>query len=771
MRKPTVMLVDDLHWADQASVELLIHLLRLVESVPLMMLVAMRPHRQSPSWKLKQMAEADYPHRYTEIQLHPLSDGESASLINGLLAIADLPTHLQNLILAKTDGNPFFVEEVIRTLIERGDVVRDERGTHWRMGRDVAAISIPDNLQALLTARIDRLKGQDRATLQLAAVIGRQFYRRLLFEISQEREHLDRQLNTYQRVDLIREFSRDPELEYKFVHELTREAAYHSILRRERRIFHRRVARAIESLFAERLEEEAHRLAYHYDQAGLPDQARDYYRRAGDSAFRIFANAEAINHYSRAIALFPEQQTDDEALIYLYSKKGRAQELNGQHAQALQTYQELEQLGTEQHHPKLELTAILAQTTLYALPTSLVDLEKGRDLAERSLRLARRLGDRHGEAKALWNWMLLESRDDAGLEKALAHGRAAQAIAREFNFEEILAYSLHDLSRIYLEVGQFEQGMATANEAADLWRKLGNQPMLADNYSMRSLALYNQGKLDLALTTGQRALEISEEIGSTWGQVDSLDNLAIIYLDLGQIYRCILTLKRSVEIVEKSNFLPSWWAFGNAILAWSYGILGAPEMGFFYAERSHEFPPVLATILANLHHLNGDLAVAEAYYREVKEDLENILAMPHPSGHVLLGILGELALTLNDEDLLLRYIPQLLEVSNQRGSRVLIADLLHLQGKAELKLGHDLIAQRLFQAARDRATADNARRPLWSILVSLAEFAKSHNEHKDADRLLNEARDLLKFILEDIEDPDLRTSFQEQESVRQLLLY
>ena len=141
-----------------------------------MLLCAMRPYRDSPAWQLKQAAETRYPHRYTEINLSPLSSEYSADLVGNLLEISDIPPALSGMILEKSEGNPFFVEELIRTLIDSGVVVRDESGEHWRATAEIENITVPDNLQALLTARIDRLDREIRETVQLASVIGRTFY-------------------------------------------------------------------------------------------------------------------------------------------------------------------------------------------------------------------------------------------------------------------------------------------------------------------------------------------------------------------------------------------------------------------------------------------------------------------------------------------------------------------------------------------------------------------------------------------------------------------
>ncbi|MGH2544832.1 MAG: AAA family ATPase, partial [Ardenticatenaceae bacterium] len=162
---PTIIVFDDLHWADTASIALLQHLLQLTEQIPLLIIGALRPDRTAPAWQVKQMAETDYFHRYREVTLRPLSEAESDELVNRLLIVADLPSQLRQRILARTEGNPFFVEEVVRVLIDSGAMARDESGNHWITVDEPDAIEIPDSLQALLISRIDRLEEEARRTL------------------------------------------------------------------------------------------------------------------------------------------------------------------------------------------------------------------------------------------------------------------------------------------------------------------------------------------------------------------------------------------------------------------------------------------------------------------------------------------------------------------------------------------------------------------------------------------------------------------------------
>src|SRR4029079_13917947 len=123
-----VMVADDLQWADPASVDLLIHLLKLVEEVPILFIFAFRPERQSPAWQLKQRADTDFPHRYTEILLDPLDAADTNALVTALLHLTDLPDEVRQIIMRKTDGNPYFIEQVVRSLVEQGFVTASDSG-------------------------------------------------------------------------------------------------------------------------------------------------------------------------------------------------------------------------------------------------------------------------------------------------------------------------------------------------------------------------------------------------------------------------------------------------------------------------------------------------------------------------------------------------------------------------------------------------------------------------------------------------------------------
>jgi class 3 adenylate cyclase len=181
---PLVLVCDDLHWADAASVETLLQVLTTVAGLPILFILSSRPERTSAGWRLLSGARDVYGDALTEMRLEPLSLDDSRTLVSNLLTVESLPEPTRDAILAKAEGNPFFVEEVIRMLIDRGAIIRE--GDRWVATDRVAGIEIPDTLHGLLLARIDRLPPESRRTLRVASVIGRQFGVTILEKLLEE---------------------------------------------------------------------------------------------------------------------------------------------------------------------------------------------------------------------------------------------------------------------------------------------------------------------------------------------------------------------------------------------------------------------------------------------------------------------------------------------------------------------------------------------------------------------------------------------------------
>ena len=310
-RQPLTIVMEDIHWADASSSELLTNLMSLVTTEPILFCLVMRPERNTPGWRLVQSMHQELGSRLTEIILDALNEEESQQLVSYLLEIEALPEHIRLMILKKAEGNPFFVEEVIRMLIERSAIV--QKNGRWVTGTSIQEIDIPDNLQGLLMARIDRLPEDVKHTLPRGSgdwspvpcqgagicLVPRETDMNLMSH-----------LNTLEGHGLVRLAQVIPDLEYLFRHTLVQDAAYASLLDQDQQRLHQSVGEALETLYIEQLDEMAASLAHHFENAGDHPRALRYFKKAAQAALSGYANPEAENLFSRAIciATTPEDQ-------------------------------------------------------------------------------------------------------------------------------------------------------------------------------------------------------------------------------------------------------------------------------------------------------------------------------------------------------------------------------------------------------------------------------------------------------------------------------
>jgi class 3 adenylate cyclase/tetratricopeptide (TPR) repeat protein len=760
---PLVLVCDDLHWADPASVELLLHLLPLVERAPLLLVCAMRADRQSPGWKLKQVAENDYPHRYTELLIRPLNVRESGDLVDKLLQAPTIPPHLRDIVLEKAEGNPFFIEEVMRSLIDRDLIADGDTGSDWAGKNAETRIDIPSNLQALILSRIDRLEEESRRTLQLAAVIGRSFYFRVLQRVAGLIPEIDNQVLVLQRAEMIRESARIPELEYIFKHPLTQEVAYNTILLRQRQDFHRRVGEAIEALFPETQEALYPLLAYHYSRA-RDQRATRYLTQAGDAAFRLFAIPEALANFTYALAMLKDElQPLDadwiERLTHVYLRRGRCFELQSDFPAAIQNYLEMENLSRELGDQHVALAARVAQATVYAIPTASQNSKKAEEIAGQALALARSLNDEPEEAKIMWV-LLLVRMYSGHMPESIPYGERSIEMARRLGLREQLAFSLKDLSLPYLGVGRLQEGRRLLDEAARLWDELRNLPMLVEVFSNLVILSILEGKFDEALELNRKGSQLSREINNEWGQVGCQAFIGWGLGAQGEVDQCLEVVDEMVAIGERVGHPGRF--IGPYLKGWLYWKLGARQEALELAKRGVEeakvFPPFRPLSLALLAELNldsGNLDTGGDLLAEAVGTRQSI---------ALIDFIFDLAavdytLVRGEPRQALSESAALLARAEQIGARYFLPEIWHQRARILASLG---VADEAFDAlvaARSAAQEIGHRLELWSLQAEIAQELIQRGELQQAEEAGQSAGLIVSAIAGNIADADLRRTF------------
>ena len=305
---PLVIFTEDLHWADLSTIELMESLFRLAETRRIIFLNVFRPRYTETGVRIVQTVKERFSKYYVEIDLQPLDEQKSETLINNMLNISGLPHKVGDRIVKRSGGNPFFIEEVVRSFIDEGAIVR--KNGEFEVTDKMDSLIIPPTINDVLTGRIDRLEEKTRELVKTASVIGRSFFYRILTEIVKPLDSIDKRLEHLKEIQLIRERIRMEELEYLFKHALAQEAAYESVLLKKRKELHRKVAESIERIFQERLHEFFGVLSYHYSKGEDDDNAEKYLIKAGKEALKSSASNEALNYYQEALKLFQKRYGD-----------------------------------------------------------------------------------------------------------------------------------------------------------------------------------------------------------------------------------------------------------------------------------------------------------------------------------------------------------------------------------------------------------------------------------------------------------------------------
>jgi predicted ATPase/class 3 adenylate cyclase len=508
---PLLMLLEDLQWADDSSLDLVAQLVAEIPDASLMVVAAARPSlfERRPSWGEGQQA-------YKRLELEPLSRRASRALVEEILQkAAELPDELREMIVEAAEGNPYYVEELIKMLIEDGVIVRGE--PHWRVQvQRLAEVRVPPTLTAVLQARLDALPQDEKAVLQRASVVGRQFWDSLVAELASdagEGAEVEPLLGALRERELV--FRREQSAfadarEYTFKHTILRDVTYETVLLKLRRRYHAQVAAWLEAHAGERLGEYLGLIAGHYELAGERAKASEYLRRSGEEAYRVSSYRDATAAFDRALVVLPEDQNAERAALLVMS--GRAQLGLGEYEQAgrqfetgLKLARDTGARGTEVAalnglgevawrqgdretagrylHEALELAQVCEDVAGQALAAQHLarvswlggEYDRSERWAEQSRGWHEQVGDRQGVIAAR-NELAVAAFHRGDDERARGHFAANLALAREMDDRQRTQQALNNLGEVARRQGAheeareyYEQSGAICDEIGDRW--------------------------------------------------------------------------------------------------------------------------------------------------------------------------------------------------------------------------------------------------------------------------------------------------------------
>ena len=760
-----VLVFDDLHWSDEASLNLLLNVVELSTSQPILFICMARPDTTAASWDSIRKMKNNLNSAFYSIELAPLQEDQTETLLNNLLGINNISRAIRSLITEKAQGNPFFVEEMIRSLIETKQIVQ-ENGD-WKTIGDDAKISLPNTLRGVLSARIDRLAETPKHVLQNASVIGRLFDLRILKRLTGLNGGLDPQIQYLQDVSLIEALLE----EYAFRHVLIQEATYESILIKKRIELHRQIGEALEELHANRIEEFAPLIAHHFYSAG-DARSLKYDLIAGEKSARLYANAEAATHFQRALEVARRIKGDANQIKQIFSQLGQVLELSGHYEQALAVYDDMLAFGNEQGDRSAEMSALMAKATIYSIFSQLHNPDLSAKLLLDALEISRELGDRAAQTKLSWN-LMLNNLFSKRFDNALKHGEMALTLARDLGDPEQLAFVLNDLCRLYTCLGRFDDAYVVIKEARSLWIEQNNQVMLADSLGSEAEAAYNAGEFARAFENCQQAMQISDRIKNVWGQ--SYDRMLMTFalLQEGRLGEALPLGKQSTLLADEAGLIASSITLRSE-LAWTYAFCGTFDEAYRLVAKAIQFAeskqpawrvfPQAA--LVRIHLLHGDIESAQ---RAAGDAPLQPISIPYARFTIFLVLANiELAYAKGEYVTALSMIDQLLEEVRPL-TRLDVPEVLRWKGLALIELEHYEEALPILTEACTLARAMRADLQLWLSYSNLADVQERLGNNQDAESNRNEARKIIQQIAESLQEIGLTEAFLNQPNVQNLM--
>jgi predicted ATPase len=561
-KPPVILLIEDLHWIDRASEECVNVLVERLPAVPALIVVTYRPGYR-PSWSDRSYA--------TQIALPPLSGSESRVMLEATLGHGAVPDTLALAILQRAEGNPFFLEEMARSV-----------GTGPAA---TIALEVPDTVQSVLRARLDRLAPEERRLVQCAAVIGKDVQLSLLQAVADESEDILRSgLGKLQSTEFLYETRLLPEREYTFKHALTHEVAYGSLLHDRRRALHARIVEALERLYADRLSEQVERVAHHAVRGEVWDKALTYLREAGTKALMRSANAEAIAYFTQGLDLVQKLPATRERM-----------------------------------RQEMELLLALGQAHQAAKGLAASEAEKA---YSRARDLAEQVGERTELFRALWGlWLYTSWRGRLGAARPIAE--ELLAVAERQGDRALLLEGHHPMWATMLWLGEFEAAQRHFGHGTALYDREQHQShaVLYGGHDpgvccrmMSGLTLWILGYPTRAVESGHAALALARELSHPHSVVLAMHWVGMLH-QLRRDVGATRELAESVVALAAEHGFQQWLLAGRILNGWVQAIEGRGAAGIaqlrqgireYRAMGSELFVPYFLSLLAGAHLKHGE---------------------------------------------------------------------------------------------------------------------------------------------------------------------
>jgi class 3 adenylate cyclase/tetratricopeptide (TPR) repeat protein len=575
---PTVFFLEDLHWADPSFVELLRRTCLEIRQ-PAIVLCIYRPifslfssHQVSSIGKL-----------YHEIQLQDLSLSDTQDMLESLLQTESIPSDLKRLVRGKAEGNPFYLEELINSLIESGTLVR--YNDNWQITKPIPDSDISSSIHGLISGRLDRLEKETKRILQEASVIGRAFLYEILKRITVIEGLVDQSLSGLERLDIIRAKSMQPELEYIFKHALTQEVVYNGLLKKERREIHERIGLVIETLFQNRLEEFYETLAFHYARSNAAAKAVNYLVKSGEKSLARYAVEEAHQYFQKAFDILAPKEDKSEAekilLIDTLNSWGSAYYYLGDVKNFIDRFSSYQDLAESLNNQvKLGMFYVWFGIAIYLAGK----MKDAYQYLLKALVLGEESGDRKVEGYAC-TWLAWTCAELGLFAEGFDFGERAQKIAESFPSDQYLFFkSYMGLCYINYFQGDTKKLFEGAKVLLSYGKRHANSRSMVFGHWANSFGHGLTGDMESAQTSCEKAVEVA--VDPFYSQFPKIA-LGSIYLSDGKLQEAEEVLQSTLNFCEKYD-LGQLSELTKLFLAPVLIAKGRMEKGLRMLENAHQ---------------------------------------------------------------------------------------------------------------------------------------------------------------------------------------
>jgi class 3 adenylate cyclase/tetratricopeptide (TPR) repeat protein len=759
-QEPLLFSLEDVQWADASSLELLGRLAQALSKAPLLLLLNYRPDPPiEEPWSDLSLT--------TRLELEELTMEDSIELLAAMLNGPPPPEVLP--LLERTQGNPYFIEELVRSLIASGDLARSESGM-WVLTRPLEQVAVPTSIEGLIFARLDRLDEPRHGLVQVASVIGRRFQRAVLEEVDSTLTPIDEKLLSLIDDEIIvSEETMQVLQSYLFRHALLRDVAYEGILYARRRELHRRVAQQIEQLHVGNLDDHLALLAYHYRLAEVWDLAFFYHKAAGVAAQKRYANREALSLFATALEMIQHVAPEGEA-------RGETGGAGGDSA-ALSFIEPIPMLVAELHERRSYIRALLGESDeartgyLEALhlveqvrdgessafwSTSATEPQRTRllhQLGETTVRLHRHLATLceqqtcYDQAFAWLERGMDQATAETHMELARCYLLGARISYIQGKFSESLdwaetglsiaeyldniadqAQSLVRIGVIWSEQNEPSKGIPALEKACQLFEQVNHLSGLNQALNNLGIACYRVGRLREAMNYYGQCLQISENIGDVVTMARASNNLALVLVERGHLERASELYQYSSEQFRR---IGSEQGVANTMLNRGEVLLLQGQPG----EAMHLFRESIAILerinvridlpevlrLAAEASLELDEVDPSQDYATRSRDIARALGMALEEA-LARQVLGQIALCQHAFSVAQEELEQSRAVLEQLENRSKLGKVLYWQARLAQALGHTDQVSPLLREAQDLFQEFHAQRDLELVRTFLAEL-------------------------------------------------